>query len=153
MKRKALYDQTGGAFRTVIREMDERFMRIMIFGHNPSITDFARALAPDFTDEIPASGTVCIELEAPTWKAVSEGKGRVVGTEYPGRAPKDEPLKRLKRELEAEIEEAVNRTYAARNEAAARDLRETVRQAAKKLAGKFAKKLKDFEKDKSRDRN
>jgi phosphohistidine phosphatase len=153
MKRKALYDQTGTAFRTVIREMDDRFERLMIFGHNPSITDFARTLAPDFLEEIPASGVVCFQLGASTWKKAAEGGGRVVRTEYPRRVPNDEPPRRLKKELEAEITEAVHQTFRARNEAAAADLHETTRQAAKKLAGKFAKRIKALDKAKSIERN
>jgi len=79
MKRKALYEQAGTAFHTVIREMKEGCDRIMIVGHNPSITEFTRVLAPDFREEIPASGAVCIELDAPTWKDAADGKGRCQG--------------------------------------------------------------------------
>lgn len=153
MKRKALYDQTDTAFRTVVREMEDRFERIMIFGHNPSITDFARRLAPDFKDEIPASGAVCIQLDASTWKEAADVGGKVVRTEYPGREQKDELPKQLKREIEAEITEAVHRSFSVRNEAVADDLRETTQQAAKKLAGKFAKRMRKRDKSKSGERN
>jgi phosphohistidine phosphatase len=153
MKRKVLYDQTGTAFRTVIREMNDRFERLMIFGHNPSITDFARTLAPDFKGEIPSSGVVCIQLEASTWKEAAEGGGRVVCTEYPKHSPDNQSSKLLKKELESEITEAVHQTFRARNEAAAADLHETTRQAAKKLAVKFAKRMKALDKANSPERN
>ena len=153
MKRKLLYDQTDSAFRTVIREMDERYERIVLFGHNPSITAYARALAPDFHDEIPVCGVVGIEVDAKSWKDVVAGKGRVVRMEYPGRDTKNESSGRLKKELAAEIADAVNRTLAMHGEEVAVDLRENSRRAAKKLAGKFAKRLRKRGKSANRERN
>jgi phosphohistidine phosphatase len=80
MKRKALYDQTDTAFNKVIREMNEKYSRLMLFGHNPSISAFAHVIAPEFCGEIPPGGVVCIEVEAASWKEAVGKAGKVVRT-------------------------------------------------------------------------
>jgi phosphohistidine phosphatase len=141
MQRKILYDQTATAFRTVIRGMDDHFQRIMLFGHNPSITTFAHTLDSGFDDEIPPGGAVCIEVDEGSWKDAAVGAGRVARVEYPGHAGKKEPAGVSKKDLEVELAEALHNILVMRNEAAAEDVRDSSLKAAKKLASKFSKAL------------
>jgi hypothetical protein len=141
MQRKILYDQTATAFRTVIRAMEDRFERIMLFGHNPSITAFAHTLDPGFDDEIPPGGAVCIEVDADSWKEAAVGAGRVARVEYPGHAGEKESVGRSKKELEVELAEALHSILVMRSEAAAEEVRDSSLKAAKKLASKFSKAL------------
>lgn len=140
MKRKALYDQRRNAYRGVIREIGEGIGRIMIVGHNPSITEFARWLDPGFEGDIPTAGVVGLEVDADSWKDFGEGRGRVLFIEVPARIGHSELRKRRRRDLEEKISAAVRGVLEEEDRSAAESMREDFLRVGHKLAGKFVKR-------------
>lgn len=159
-RRKALYDQNANVFRAVLREMKDSCERIMLFGHNPSITDAARAFAPEFHDEIPTAGVVTIAFDITSWKEIADGRGTMKSVKYPGEEAKQkESFKHLKRDLSTRLTERMESVLMEFDREAAEEIRDNVHQAGEKIAGKFVKRLKAKEKKsktqspKSKDRN
>jgi phosphohistidine phosphatase len=59
---------------------------VMIFGHNPGITDFTNSLLNVSIDNIPTCGIVYATLKIETWKAVAPGSGHMNSFDYPKKA-------------------------------------------------------------------
>jgi phosphohistidine phosphatase len=141
-RRKALYDQNANVFRAVLREMKDSCERIMLFGHNPSITDAARTFAPDFHDEIPTTGAVTIVFDIASWKEIAEGGGKLMSVRYPKETVKMNPFRHMKKNLTVQLAEHMECVLAEHDRVIAEEIRDTVHRAGEKIAGKFVKRLK-----------
>lgn len=51
----------------VLVAQDSGFNSIMLFGHNPGLTDFANYLVPGVTDNLPTCGVVSVSFEQNDW--------------------------------------------------------------------------------------
>ena len=51
----------------VVAGQDAAFNNLMLFGHNPGLTDFANYLVPGLTGNVPTAGVVAVEFEADDW--------------------------------------------------------------------------------------
>jgi phosphohistidine phosphatase len=56
---------------------------VLVFGHNPGITEFANALLNAFIDNIPTCGIVSASLNIDQWKDISPGCGKMDSFDYP----------------------------------------------------------------------
>jgi phosphohistidine phosphatase len=56
---------------------------VMLFGHNPAMTEFANALCGINIYNIPTCGIVAIEFAVKDWMSVEYGKGKLVFFDYP----------------------------------------------------------------------
>lgn len=52
---------------SVLAEQDPGFQNIMLFGHNPGLTDFANRLIPNITGNLPTCGVVSVTFESDDW--------------------------------------------------------------------------------------
>jgi phosphohistidine phosphatase len=67
----------------VVNELDDTFDHVMLFGHNPGITDFANYLADADIGNIPTCGIAKINFETDHWSHVSAGTGVLKFFDYP----------------------------------------------------------------------
>ena len=79
-------------FLHIVQRLDDKASSVMIFGHDPSFTEFAGYMIPDFKDSIPKAGVLVIDIDRPRWKGVRPGDGRVAHFERP---PAPDELKRM----------------------------------------------------------
>ncbi len=56
---------------------------ILLFGHNPGITEFANSLLGVAIDNIPTCGIVAATLNIDSWKEISFGCGQMDSLDYP----------------------------------------------------------------------
>ena len=56
---------------------------LMVFGHNPCITEFSNYLSDKYLDNIPTCGIVEIELRIESWNEIDEDCGTFINFEYP----------------------------------------------------------------------
>ena len=66
-----------------IKTLPEEVNKVMLFGHNPTLTEFANALCGISIYNIPTCGIVAIEFENVTWKQIEYKKGKLVLFDYP----------------------------------------------------------------------
>lgn len=83
-------------FLHIVREFDDAHATVMVFGHDPSFSEFAAYLVPGFSELIPKAGVVAIDLDRKSWSAVSPGDGVVAAFERP---PAPEVQKRIEEDL------------------------------------------------------
>ncbi|MDJ0941015.1 MAG: histidine phosphatase family protein [Woeseiaceae bacterium] len=52
----------------VVALQDPGFNSLMLFGHNPGLTDFVNYLVPNLTDNLPTAGVVAVNFEQEDWR-------------------------------------------------------------------------------------
>jgi phosphohistidine phosphatase len=80
-----LYETDVKAYLTVISKTDNKINRLMLFGHNPSITGVTNELNKDILfDNIPTCGIVKIGFEFDDWKKILEKpEGKLLLNKFP----------------------------------------------------------------------
>lgn len=67
----------------VVRNADDTWLSVMIFGHNPGFTDFANSLTDEYIDNIPTCGVFACTFDVDRWQEVDFGKGKKLFFDYP----------------------------------------------------------------------
>jgi phosphohistidine phosphatase len=83
---RGLYHADDDEILNVIRSMNDHNDCVLMFGHNPGLTDFVNNVNHDkkhYIDNIPTCGVVAIEFNVPSWRQVDFGKGDVLHFDFP----------------------------------------------------------------------
>lgn len=73
---------------TVLRELGGETKHVMMFGHNPGITEFANRLsASDQIDNLPTCGIFTALFDIRDWSAIDWGSGKDAEFDYPKNHP------------------------------------------------------------------
>jgi len=83
-----LYHASETTLLRVVRQVKDTADRdqvVLIFGHNPGLTDFANLLFDEEIENVPTCGVVCGEVKAATWNEVKPGCGTLDFFDYPKR--------------------------------------------------------------------
>lgn len=67
----------------VVAAQDKGFMNMMLFGHNPGLTDFANYLCPGLTSNVPTAGVVSVEFESDDWLLYERPDVRLMRYDFP----------------------------------------------------------------------
>ena len=67
----------------VVASQDAGFNNLMLFGHNPGLTDFANYLSPGLTNNLPTAGIVSVEFDRDDWLLFERPKTELVAYDYP----------------------------------------------------------------------
>lgn len=83
-----LYLATPADMLTVLRELGGETKHVMMFGHNPGITEFANRLsASDRIDNLPTCGIFTARFDIRDWSAIDWGSGEDAEFDYPKNHP------------------------------------------------------------------
>lgn len=84
---KRLYHASEDQLLTVVRELKDRELDddevVILFGHNPGLTEFANMLMNESIDNIPTCGVVKAHLKIDRWKDASFGCGELEFFDFP----------------------------------------------------------------------
>lgn len=78
-----LYMADSGELLELIRKIDKSAETLMIFSHNPGITDLYNRLADEYIENIPTSGITAIQFTEDSWNDLKTKPGRLLFFEYP----------------------------------------------------------------------
>ena len=67
----------------VIRNADESAATLMLFGHNPGLTELANHLGPREIPNLPTCGVLHLRFETDTWSVVGYARGDEVLFDFP----------------------------------------------------------------------
>jgi len=67
----------------VVASQDAGFNNLMLFGHNPGLTDFANYLSPGLTNNLPTAGIVSVELDRDDWLLFDRPATELLVYDYP----------------------------------------------------------------------
>lgn len=82
---RRLYHADEETILTVVRELKDSCRVVMVFGHNPGLTEFVNSLmdGQQDIDNIPTCGVVAFQFSAESWGEVDWGKGKMLFFDYP----------------------------------------------------------------------
>ncbi len=69
----ALYDFTGNDVLHFVKQLDDRFDTVVIFGHNHAFTYIANSLGNSYIDNVPTSGLVQLQFNVEHWASLEKG--------------------------------------------------------------------------------
>jgi phosphohistidine phosphatase len=78
-----LYLATLDNLLDVVATQDPGFNSLMLFGHNPGLTDFANHLVPGLSNNLQTSGVVSVELDCDNWLLYDRSPCELVLYDYP----------------------------------------------------------------------
>ena len=67
----------------VVAMQDAGFNHLMLFGHNPGLTDFVNYFVPGLTSNLPTSGVVTVSLNCEEWTLYDRPETELVLHDYP----------------------------------------------------------------------
>jgi phosphohistidine phosphatase len=84
-KDPALYHAGEDTILSVIQELKDKHETVLLFGHNPGLTDFVNTLMNEEgnIENVPTCGVVAFKLQVDSWKDVSWGGGKMMFFDYP----------------------------------------------------------------------
>jgi phosphohistidine phosphatase len=82
---RKLYHADEETMLSIVREMKDKYNTVMLFSHNPGLTDFVNSLMTGEIDidNIPTCGVVAFQLDVSSWKEVNWGTGKLLFFDYP----------------------------------------------------------------------
>jgi phosphohistidine phosphatase len=81
---KTIYESSVTNLFSIIKKQADSKNSIMLFGHNPTITDVFNELCKgDFIDNIPTCGIVKINFNTSSWKEISEENSKLNFYKFP----------------------------------------------------------------------
>lgn len=80
-----LYESTMEEYLNIIGSLDDKTNRVMLFGHNPAITNLTNELNKDLLfDNVPTCGIIKIGFNVNKWKDVAANKeGKLLLNKFP----------------------------------------------------------------------
>ncbi|MEX2230685.1 MAG: histidine phosphatase family protein [Cyclobacteriaceae bacterium] len=79
-----LYHASEDKLLSFVHHLNDANDEVMIFGHNPGLTDFGNRLCPEpVAENIPTCGIVALKFPVNSWKAVTWKKGALDFFDYP----------------------------------------------------------------------
>ncbi|WP_317898226.1 SixA phosphatase family protein [Aurantibacillus circumpalustris] len=81
---KKIYEASVETLLSIITKQNDSKKTIMLFGHNPSITNLCNKLSDDlFFDDIPTCGIISYSFNVEKWSEVSSKKGKLNYYQFP----------------------------------------------------------------------
>jgi phosphohistidine phosphatase len=71
-----LYEEDTRNYADAIKSLPDKYDSVMLFAHNPTITEAANAFSEQPVNDFPTCGICCISFDIKKWKEISEKKGR-----------------------------------------------------------------------------
>ena len=80
---KSLYGALPSQFEQVVSSLSGSDDTVVLFSHNPGITDYANTLTNVRTDNIPTCGVFAVQAEADSWKEFAKAEKKFLFYDYP----------------------------------------------------------------------
>ena len=80
-----LYHANDDSILSVVQNIKDKHDVVLLFGHNPGLTDFVNAIAEVEVniDNVPTCGVVAFSLQVDSWKNVNWKSGKFLFFDYP----------------------------------------------------------------------
>ena len=78
-----LYEASVRIFLKLINELDDQYEKVLMLGHNPTISHLAEYLTDSEVDNVRKAGIVIINFEIKSWAEVSKSVGHMEAYHHP----------------------------------------------------------------------
>ncbi|MFN5181655.1 MAG: SixA phosphatase family protein [Bacteroidota bacterium] len=80
---KLIFEASFKTITTVISKIDNSINSIILFGHNPGLTNFINEKSDAVLDNLPTCGIVRIKFEISNWDEILNHNGLFISSEFP----------------------------------------------------------------------
>jgi phosphohistidine phosphatase len=95
-------------FLETVRTLEDEFQNVMVFGHDPSFTDFARFIGRGFKRNLPKCSIFGVTIKRRSWSTIRRGDGHLDVFEHPeGLHQRQELAKTIRDEMTERIEDGI----------------------------------------------
>ncbi len=77
-----IYEASSRELIDYIKQLDDKFNSVMLFGHNPGFTMLNNYLSKKYIDNIPTCGIVALEFNN-SWKDIGKNSAKYLFFDYP----------------------------------------------------------------------
>ncbi len=67
----------------IVKSVPDKVNELMIFGHNPSFTEFANEMVTQVIDNLPTCGVFAVNWHIKSWNDIKKGEGKFKFFEFP----------------------------------------------------------------------
>ncbi|MDB5262512.1 MAG: phosphohistidine phosphatase [Adhaeribacter sp.] len=78
-----IYKANKQELLAIINNIPNQFEKVMLVGHNFTITELANMLSPDLVPTMPTAGVVCLQFNCGTWAEINKENGNLVFFDIP----------------------------------------------------------------------
>lgn len=80
-----LYHADEDAMLQVVNNLKDKHSIVIMFGHNPGLTDFVNSILSEELDidNVPTCGVVAFQFQSERWEQVTWGTGKILFFDYP----------------------------------------------------------------------
>lgn len=78
-----IYHASSRTLLDIVNRFDDKYNKIIIFGHNPGFTDLAENLTGEYLGNMPTCGICKIEFQVDSWMEVGFENGMMKYFDYP----------------------------------------------------------------------
>lgn len=71
----------------IVQQIPDTCESAMLFGHNPTLTEFSNLLTGSYTDNLVTCGVVSIDLDIDSWKDANPDGGKLAWYDFPKKHP------------------------------------------------------------------
>jgi len=82
--KESLYHASTATMLELVRTLDDSYSSVMLFGHNPTITEFVNRCIDHRIDNVPTTGVACLSFDVNSWEEV-DNEAELVFFDYPKR--------------------------------------------------------------------
>ncbi len=86
---KKFYHGSINDFVSVLQKQEHQLNTIMVFGHNPGLTDLVNYLSGSDIYNIPTCGVAEIDFNIDKWEEIGQQNGKLVSFDYPKNSTAD----------------------------------------------------------------
>jgi phosphohistidine phosphatase len=139
-KREEFYGgMSTGELLRLIKGLDDGVDSVMVFGHDPTFTEFARHMLSGLEEPMPKCGVVGIAADATTWMKVTPAVSKKEYFLHPSRQPSAKVMRKaLRRDLGVQIEQNIARALSDFGINDSDKVRKVLRRVSTKLAKRLA---------------
>jgi phosphohistidine phosphatase len=143
--KEELYDSPSGKqLWQMIKDFNNEWHSVMIFGHDPSLSELAGTMSKGFKELLPKSGAVGFSWNTDSWSQVLPESGRLILLEFPKSGFGPEKIeKSARRELAAALGDSVSALLAQIDADSVSEIEKKIRKNSRALASDFLKKTKN----------
>ena len=82
---KNLYHASDDAILNIVKGITDKYTVVMIFGHNPGLTDFVNLLieSKQFIDNVPTCGVVAFQFDCDSWQQLGRDNAKFLFFDFP----------------------------------------------------------------------
>lgn len=137
---------SGQTFINAIKKLDNKKSSVILFGHEPTISEFAAYLVKSFRQGIPKAGIIGIDIESSSWVNIAKEKGTIKFVQYPKSISEAQQL--MKKSIAVKIEAEISKLLENVDAETAGRVSKSVKKSSKEITKIFLKKYQKKQQEK-----